>query len=547
MLAVERALHCRDIVLEIIDYFAPNQANRDSKDAYTQWLSQRSSLAYLARTCRAFYDPALDMLWHAIDDLDVLFKVLPSFREYACGRTVLSYYNTITEAEWSRFEDYAGRVCDIKRGNLLHHVTPSVWPVLARRLGGVSLLPYLRKLVLDISVYEPACGIILLSPSVRDLTVSFSFGYPFEGSGVAAPHLLGCLLHLITQKIPDLEHLTVPYGLRELTPAYTHVLANFHALRILNMVGSGAVFGYHDLQVLSRMPTLRELGLQVDLRAVDSCASLGFDGGLSTLKKLDLVGCWGDLSKVVCGFQCQVLEELTLRGNTIVYPVEFQHALTSIIDCVGDSVTSLCLAAYISSRRPVLSISELVKPAMPVRTLTSFRLIVCEHALPVSDADLQTLADAWPHLSSLRLSELFPLHSTNTVGPTVHALSELVRRCPGLTTLELPAMNVSRLQRSRPAIMPSHPSLRELKLQQLVGAEYADLLDVAVVLDMLFPNMETLRHLPGYPYCAGVGPSSPPDSDPWRVTLMLLAGIRARRSAVGLLAGARCENEILKR
>lgn len=38
----------------------------------------KQTLASLARTCRAFTSPALDMLWTRLDSLDPLIKLLPS-------------------------------------------------------------------------------------------------------------------------------------------------------------------------------------------------------------------------------------------------------------------------------------------------------------------------------------------------------------------------------------------------------------------------------------------------------------------------------------
>ena len=39
----------------------------------------RATLLNVALTCHSFLGPALDMLWYSIDDLTVLFKLLPNF------------------------------------------------------------------------------------------------------------------------------------------------------------------------------------------------------------------------------------------------------------------------------------------------------------------------------------------------------------------------------------------------------------------------------------------------------------------------------------
>ena len=80
--AVARALRCRDIQLEIFEQMSvpwfeddPFNTLEYSPSVITPW---RHTLASSARVCRAFSELALDILWRTLDDIGVLFKILPS-------------------------------------------------------------------------------------------------------------------------------------------------------------------------------------------------------------------------------------------------------------------------------------------------------------------------------------------------------------------------------------------------------------------------------------------------------------------------------------
>ena len=63
---MHHALEIQEILSNIFDHFFPV----DDRAAAT-------NLAALARTCRAFKGPALDLLWRSLDDLSPLARCLP--------------------------------------------------------------------------------------------------------------------------------------------------------------------------------------------------------------------------------------------------------------------------------------------------------------------------------------------------------------------------------------------------------------------------------------------------------------------------------------
>ena len=79
--ATQHALRCQDILTEIFKHLSPgwlDEWKRDPQCAQDQ-KTQRQALASAARVCRAFSDPALDVLWRALDDVQPVLWLFPTF------------------------------------------------------------------------------------------------------------------------------------------------------------------------------------------------------------------------------------------------------------------------------------------------------------------------------------------------------------------------------------------------------------------------------------------------------------------------------------
>ncbi|KAI0772951.1 hypothetical protein BD413DRAFT_37906 [Trametes elegans] len=64
--SIRRALRCTDITLEIFELLLT-----------TAPLPERSACARCARTCRAFYEPAVRVLWRELPSLDPFWAIVP--------------------------------------------------------------------------------------------------------------------------------------------------------------------------------------------------------------------------------------------------------------------------------------------------------------------------------------------------------------------------------------------------------------------------------------------------------------------------------------
>ncbi|KAJ6607882.1 hypothetical protein B0H10DRAFT_535993 [Mycena sp. CBHHK59/15] len=72
-----RCLQIAEIVHMICGHFDDSDPDEDSYDIFPKSESS-SALATLARTCKIFSSPALDILWCSQRNLNTLFKCLPS-------------------------------------------------------------------------------------------------------------------------------------------------------------------------------------------------------------------------------------------------------------------------------------------------------------------------------------------------------------------------------------------------------------------------------------------------------------------------------------
>lgn len=69
----------------------------------------KRSLAYLARTCRFFHEPAIDALWMNLESIDPLIKLLPR-RMWGKKRCPLLVRRFMRKKHWEIFQKYASRV-----------------------------------------------------------------------------------------------------------------------------------------------------------------------------------------------------------------------------------------------------------------------------------------------------------------------------------------------------------------------------------------------------------------------------------------------------
>lgn len=395
------------------------------------------------------------------------------------------------------------------------------------------LLPRLRTLVVhDIDAAEQGAWMLLLSPSVRTLRMSF-----IEGSLSAASasrsrlSATESLFPLVAAAIPDLTEFWIEGGLPEdLPPRYLFSLARLKRLEKLNTIYSGAVVDHEALQCISHMTALRNVELRICLDGIGPSDSLQLGEAFDGLTNIHISGSIHDIRRLFKAIRCPNLISFGLTISAAPTMKVLKDSLAEACDRVSKSISEahIYVSAHIDS--PDISLGDILQPYLPFREMASMEMEFDHHIPCWNDEDMLAFANAWPLLKSFFWScgvpDPLPLPLPSQ--PTVAGVVELARRCPRLEYLTLPLLDVRTLPRPRDVPPVGHKSMQSLDVGRYIGGETANLLDLAVILDVLFPRLKRQR-------CCirakdGVSlENTDADCLPVRMTDLLLAAFSARR------------------
>ncbi|KAI0800340.1 hypothetical protein C8Q74DRAFT_406457 [Fomes fomentarius] len=268
--------------------------------------TRRRALASCARTCHAFLDPALDVLWRVLDDVDVVLRLLPSFQMASRTRQEPLYIisEEITPRQWDRLQWYARRVRELQCTSLkkLH---ASLWMIIDDARIDRPLLPNLRRMEISVPVCSPAGFTRLLSPSLHDLKIAFVQGDDTEDTWIA-----GALIQLVPSQVPLLTSLSIDTEIGKLPIKYIWSLAKFEQIKKLSLLGSGAILDYHILDFLSRTTSLHILEARISFETLSDPSEHPFGEGLRPLLEANICGTQKDLCMFFATHRMERLQAL---------------------------------------------------------------------------------------------------------------------------------------------------------------------------------------------------------------------------------------------
>ncbi|KAJ7616043.1 hypothetical protein FB45DRAFT_841681 [Roridomyces roridus] len=452
----------------------------------------------LARTCRAFCDPALDLLWEDKDGLRHLLRCMPDGLwepvaqdddDEDISDEQLYLTRPVVPADWDRFLFYSRRVktFTFDVDSEIAYCSSSV-DILRISFPGPVLFPNLRTLLW----LSGSCGTIrhirlFLAPHLRKLVLD-------SLDSVAD---LSVLPTLVTQ-CPGLAEVDIAMPdrlLRFLGNLYTSVVS-LHRLVTLSIPS----IDDSVLEHLSRMPTLTSLTLKRQ-NALSAPRTSSGESVFPTLRSLTITTRVADVLPTIVPLLTEApLESLNIqlaacRGTATF--VAWCKALASDCACGHNSLRHLYLreVAPTGVRISLPAVSPVVQ-GVHIRPLYSFKELKSVWLYPprgfdLDDSAMDELARAWPRLALLDLGGDRASSSGSPSHITLSALLSFAQHCPRLSSLPL---NTSS-QAPTPALNHGTRRIQQGRLHTLgvQSCPCSDVYWVAKFLSSVFPALRAVR------------------------------------------------------
>ncbi|KAG0694959.1 hypothetical protein DFH29DRAFT_1072659 [Suillus ampliporus] len=466
---MHRALLVSEVLLEIFAYF-----NQILGSLYTGKILSRKSLAALARTCKTFHEPAMDVLWADMRDHGIhpLLGCVTRLHPMIYPHNPVSMYlrfegvEPLSKTETHQFLRHAARVraIGIKFDNHFHLL--SVLPINTCLFPKLFSLSFMvgssnRSLYLLLSTTLRRCRLLSIRSdmnfiatrcaALEDLSIGPS------GSGTTADEL--SLLTETVRSCKRLKHLCcAPLG----WVAWSH-LSNLPTLLTVRIIGySDNPLGYQNLH-FGRFLNVTVLHFRVELAAY--ILTVMEHSEFPSLKEFEIhVGTlpWAEAEKLFGALSqckaCQTLEHIAIFSNDTIVQESSANSLTAI--------------------RQFLCFAQL-------RTL---RLGFGNCSIYLNNDILLEAVSSWPPIRCLELGSNPRLHHPPTV--TFHGLFAALRLCPHLHTLHI-SMDTVNID-----IDPTAESFQHaLKTLDLTSSDAADVEAVAHIISSMLPFVNHVKPL----------------------------------------------------
>ena len=390
-----------------------------------------------------------------------------------------------------------------------NNIHPSVWEALYERCEGLPLFPNLAKL--SMTICNPAHAVssirVLATPSLRTIFLSFqgqpgSLQIPTAPAIAAVSDATASILQEVFVKCPNLNRLFVWHNV---SVDHQHLmdLSRFTQMEVLD-INHRSPFDEDLLPTLANLRNLTRLEIHILLRDLTNASQLDLKHGFKKVTRLVVHGPHAHLARFILASSMPLLNHLCLGVG--VHPTDgFDTSLKSICRHIGPYALTYFRVELGRFDRLSPPFMTLLTPILPFVKLEQVEFFF-DHHTPLCDDYLDRIARAWPQLRTLIL-----LQSNDTMfdpdrdpgsldRPTLRGLVELARGCPKLERLCVPDLDATSVPPADSVPLMAHGPLN-LCIQNLVGAEGEERqLEVAVVLDRLFPRLKLksgIHELPG--------------------------------------------------
>ncbi|EIW77763.1 hypothetical protein CONPUDRAFT_156948 [Coniophora puteana RWD-64-598 SS2] len=406
------------------------------------WTEQHPTraLAILARTCRAFHDVALNMLWEELDDLSPLIRSLPEdvySKQSSSKVTVYRLRKALNRSHWATLMKYARFV---------------------RRLGSTRS----DDVVVDVPFMQALCHPPSSGPLLENLrhmcwTDSRREAFPLirsiAGSRLASlrletyPMRWGSselsILTTLPHVFPSMELVFIPepYNIHE-AAELTEVLCGWNQLQVVTCgtLTTRAILHFARLASLFKLSfRMPETPPDFSVLSIDTSAFHAMKEFMIDTPDIDVVEL----------FLCHLhvaLEQMSVYPASRTSSSSLHSYFTTLASHSSVEHMSSIVVHQVFDIEPPRPTPDphaiTLQTLFPLTSFPNLTSIFIDIDCPInlSDACLDSLASAWPHLESLSLNETGgwrPPPGHNTIGITPHGLLPLLSKCPHLTSLSL--------------------------------------------------------------------------------------------------------------
>ncbi|KAF8415819.1 hypothetical protein L210DRAFT_3767970 [Boletus edulis BED1] len=411
---MHHALEIQEILANIIGHYRPSYGS-----------GEKSDLAALARTCRTFKEPALDVLWEVLHNLSPIAQCLPEASHRPLSLDEYSFTRPLTQDEWDNLRSYTCRIQSIynfHRGLDWESVSTFLIPPFAG-----SLFPNLRSL--HCTFTKKSMPLLHLPlPSLVSLDIKFENLHVFQNSLQSFPKFSPKIRRLCIH-VYELE---ATFGKFE--PNYIRRWENLRSLDCPQIL-----LDMDELVHFSRMPALTWLSFTLSATFPPS----GSDPHLvfSTLHDLRLKSeSLEPISRLLSQTRLATITTLA----TYIDTCPSKHELSSFFAAVqtsdaGRTVENLWLIQSSPSSNVALSEDLLLRlqELLPCVAFSNLRCIKLNIAWKVglTDSDLLALASTWPYIEHLAINADFGWNTPGGITP--NGLLQLLQTCRSLSRISL--------------------------------------------------------------------------------------------------------------
>ncbi|KAJ7652852.1 hypothetical protein DFH06DRAFT_1330940 [Mycena polygramma] len=390
----------------------------------TQMPESKGTLARLARVCRVFQRPALDVLWREQEDLTNLLACMPADL-WSITPASVSARRPIEPTDWDRVHSYSSRVRQFSFSNFPTAGMPDFWAPVFNMLAASHpeniIFPKLEALS-----WNPVCSSsfpyvrLFLCPSITSLSLA-----------VISTITDVSILPIVPLRCPLLKSVVLS------TDKNLHRGCRNRDLAICGMAQLQSLvvddLDPTSLQHLAHLPSFTSLTIQNGPRFIPSRPSSDLRRFLYLRDNYFSIPCHEQM--VAGGFHSAMYSTPTARETAELYFILGEHCSHTSLTRL-DLRTSKYAVLHFDAVEPYIVQSDALRILFPFRNLDTVFLSPPK-GFDIDDATVEDLARAWPRLKTLRLQG-----GDEYVRPisrvTFRGIQAFGRYCPRLNYLNIP-------------------------------------------------------------------------------------------------------------